>query len=51
MKSCKLIKTGVHRVLGKVLRKAPVKIQRKKTKRMKQVKLKVVAMIAKLDRY
>ena len=41
------MKTGVHRVLGKVLRKAPAKIIRKKTKRMKKVKLKVVAMISK----
>ena len=47
MKSCKFMKTGEHRVLGKVLRKAPAKILRKKTKRMKKVKLKVVAMISK----
>ena len=48
MKSCKCSKTGVHRVLGKVLRSAaPTKIQRKKAKMMKKVKLEVIVKMSK----
>ena len=48
MKSCKCSKTGMHRVLGKVLRNAPsTKIQRKKAKRMKKVKPEVAPTMSK----
>ena len=48
MKSCKYSKTGVHRMLGKVLRNSPpTKVQRQKAKRLKKVKLEVVATMNK----
>ena len=47
MKSYKCSKTEVHRVFAKVLRNAPAKIQRKKTKKMKKEKLEAVATMRK----
>ena len=47
MKSYKCSKTEVHWVFAKVLRKAPAKIQRKKTKKTKKEKLEAVATMRK----
>ena len=47
MKSFKCSKTEVHQVLAKVSRNAPAKIQGKKTKNMKKVKLEAVVTIRK----
>ena len=42
MKSCKCSKTEMHRVLAKVLRNAPAKIQRKNQRKIKKAKLEAV---------